>query len=110
MWPLGMIMLEKLATQVVHVPLTEDHEIIEAFLLNALDKSLDIGRRVGRAIGRPAGVNPGVLQRGIEASREFTVPIVHNDLGSQLLGPYVANEGLGLLGDPGFVGMLRGER
>ena len=31
--PLGVIMLEKLLAEVIHVPLTEHHEVIEAFLL-----------------------------------------------------------------------------
>ena len=67
MRPLGMIVFDELAAQVIHVPLAEHHEIVEAFLLDALHEPLDKGRRVGCAIGRSAGLDPGFLQGGIEA-------------------------------------------
>ena len=41
--PLGMVMLEKIAAQVVPMPLSEHREVIGAFLLDALHKPLDEG-------------------------------------------------------------------
>jgi hypothetical protein len=62
MRPLGMIVFDEFPAQVVHVPLPEHHEVIEAFLLDALHEPLDKGSRIGRAICRSAGLDPGLLQ------------------------------------------------
>jgi hypothetical protein len=58
---LGMVMRDKLVAEVIHVPLAEHHEIIQAFLLDTLDEPFDKGNRVGCAMagGRTAkGTNP----------------------------------------------------
>jgi hypothetical protein len=42
-----MIAFDEFAAQLIHVPLAEHHEVFEAFLLDALDESLNIGSRNG---------------------------------------------------------------
>ena len=73
---LGMVVLDKLAAEVIYVPLTENHEIIEAFLLDALNESLDEGHGIRGPEGRSFGPQAGFFQRRVEAGRELAVPIV----------------------------------
>ena len=40
MWPLGMIVFDELPAEVIHVPLAEYHEVVKAFLLDALYEPL----------------------------------------------------------------------
>lgn len=47
--PLHVVVLEPLGNQVVEVPLAQDHEVVEALLLNRLDEPFDIGVGVRRA-------------------------------------------------------------
>ncbi len=104
----GMVMFDEFFAEMVHVPLADDYKVVEAFLLDALHEPLDIGDRVGCPIGRPAKVKVLFLfQGGVEAGGELRVPIVHNDVGPQLLGTRMAEKGGCLVRDPGFVGMLR---
>src|SRR5688572_12810408 len=49
MRPLVVIVLDVLPHDVVHVLLPEDHEPVQALLLDALDEPLDVGVHVRRA-------------------------------------------------------------
>ena len=74
--PLAMVMLDKLLAQVIHVPLTEDREVIEAFLLNALNETLHERHGVGGAVGCFADVESSLFQGRIKADWELVVPVV----------------------------------
>jgi hypothetical protein len=56
--PLGMIVFDEFPAEVIHVPSTKHHELIEALLLYTLCEPLDESRCVGR--GRPPGEHPAL--------------------------------------------------
>lgn len=91
----------------VQVPLAEHHEVIQAFLAQSLNEPLDEGYGVRRAKGRLLNSQPGCLQLPVESCGELCIPIVHDDVGTQRVLASMFYERLGLLTDPGLVGMSR---
>ena len=75
------------------------HEIVQAFLLYALNEPLHERRGVGGPMGGFVHVESSLFEGFIKAGWELAVPIVHNQVGLQPIGSCVADEGLGLLGD-----------
>ena len=47
MWTLLVIMILEFLTKDVHVLVPEYHKMVQAFLLNRLNESLDEGNRIG---------------------------------------------------------------
>ena len=78
-----MVVLDELADDDVQVLLAENDEVVEGFLLQRLQKALDVGVRIGRAVGRLANRDVGVLELLVERVGELRVAIVHDDFNAE---------------------------
>jgi hypothetical protein len=104
--PFNVIVLQPLGHEVVKVLGAEDHEVVQALLLNRLNHPFDEGVRVRCPEGCLANVDAAPGQVGLERRRKLCVPVVeqHRD-GHLRLG--VIQERLGLRSDPRFVRVAR---
>jgi len=62
MWPFEVIMILEFPAKHIHVFVAEYHKMIQAFLLNRLNESLDEGNRIGRSDGRAMRLNLGHIE------------------------------------------------
>ena len=70
-----VIMLRELRTEVVHVSLAKDDEVIKFFLLQALDEAFHEGHRVGRSKRRLLHFRLCLAERVIKRPAELVVAI-----------------------------------
>ena len=84
--------------------------MFDAFLLDGLDESFHKSRRVGRAHSRFLDIDTGSYEGCIERSREFVIPIVHQNIGAQFRGFRLPEKGRSLFFHPGTVRVVRRRR
>lgn len=79
--PLVVVVLDVLRHQVIHVPAIEHDELVQPFLLDALDEPLHLGMQVHRAIYQRAHLDACLLQHVVECPRIRRVPVPQQKLG-----------------------------
>ena len=84
--PLGVVVLEIHAGEMVEVACTHHDEPVEALVLQRLDESLRVGVEVGRAVGQADGRHAGFPQRPIERLPELRVAVTREDPAPALTG------------------------
>lgn len=107
MRPLLVIVFLELFAKNVHVPVTKDDEVIEAFLLDRLDKSLGKGDHVRRANRCSLCLDLALFQRCQERFRVFTIVVVHQDFATRSIGLGRCNKCFGLRNHPLLIGLVR---
>ena len=103
-----IVMLDELRDEMVEMIPAEGNEMVEAFSLDRLYKSLDPGIQVGRANGQLFALNSCLFQGCPELGRELCVPIVDQLSRSMLAILELLDELPGSLGHPGGVRMSGG--
>jgi hypothetical protein len=105
-----VIMIDRFSDQIIQVLFAEDIEVIQNLGLERLDDTLDIGYNV-------RGTNGGLLDLGacfrefrIEARRELTVPVMHQNLNTELGLLRESEHRRGLLLNPRIVRVVRAGR
>jgi len=95
-----VVLAHHLVRRVVHVPLAEHDEVVQAFLFQRLDERLHERHDVRRPEGRLLDTQLCVLQRVIAVLAELVVAVVHYDIRLQAAAIYVLDEGLFLFSPP----------
>lgn len=86
MRPLAVVVVDVLGQEMVQVPSPEHDEVVEAFGLDALDQSFDMGVEVGRGVRQAHRLDPGLGQGRTEcaippaARGELAVAVVEQQL------------------------------
>jgi hypothetical protein len=104
---LGMIVLDEFPAQMIHMRLTEHHEVIQAFLLDRLHKPLDECPRVRGANGRVPNLDARGIQRGVERGSKLTISVMVQYFGFGAAGLGLPAKRRRLRFDPGSAGMVR---
>ena len=68
------------SADVIEVFLRDDDEFVEAFELQRLDESLDVGSQIGRHRDRSFDLNPAGFEHVVELSAELCVVVSHQVL------------------------------
>jgi hypothetical protein len=102
-WPFLVIVDFEFLAQNIHMLVTEDDEVIKAFLLDRLDESFGVGDHIRRANQCSLHLDLSLLQCSEERFGEFSIIVVHQDfaLWSFVLGRF--DKRFGLPNHPCFV-------
>lgn len=92
----------------VHVPRSENQEVIQNFVPQGSDESFDVGVHPGCSKGGPHGLDSLPTEGLLHSPGEFRVSVVDNVPDGQSALAGLLHEGLRLGLDPGFVRMFRG--
>ena len=98
-----MIVVPKFRAKNIHMFVAKDHEMVQAFLLNALNKSLDVGNCIWRSKSSSLRFDLCFGERCEKRFGVFAVVVMHKNLARylDLLGMF--DECFGLLDHPSFV-------
>lgn len=105
-----MVEVDEHGTQVVHVPLAEHDKVIETFLADRLDESLDERHRIRRADRGLLDAQTSGFERLVESRGELGVIVMHYNVGTKVRLLHVPEKCFGLLLNPGLVRKIRGRR
>ena len=105
-----MIVLTKLPAEQRHVRLSEDDEMIEAFLFDGLDKTLHERNCIRRSNGSPLSLDLAIREDIQEWLRILAIVVVHQEIARHTLRFRVPDKGLGLLDHPFPIRLIRRRR
>src|SRR5262245_25161776 len=105
MRPVMMIVGQILSNQVVEVPLAENNKVVEALLLQRLEKSLDKRNHVRCPESRSQRFHALLAQTAKECLQEFGIAIVLHSANAKFSCPCFDYKRRDLLHDPRIIGM-----
>jgi hypothetical protein len=100
----GVVVVDKLLEQIFEMNFSEDKEVIEAFPADSGDEAFGVGVHVGGAEWGFEDAESLVFEEAVEGFGEFGVAVADED--GLAGGRHVLGDGLDLLKDPVFVGVL----
>jgi hypothetical protein len=101
-----VIMILEFLAKDVHVLVAEYDKMVQAFLLNRLNESLDVGNRIRRSNGGTMRLNLCLFEHFQKWFRVLAIVIVHHYYAWQLLVFSVLDERFGLLDHPRLVWLV----
>lgn len=104
---LGVVIGDVFFAKMIQVFQAQHHKMVETFKLDRLDKPLGERLEVGRAVRAGQDINAPVLDGAVERIAEFRIAVAHQLRDRQAVTASRSDERIGLLGDPGRVGIQR---